>query len=251
MSGPLAEWTLGLGDDRLVLGHRLSEWCGFAPILEEELALANVALDLIGQAEAVLSLAAELEARGRSADDLAFLRDSRDYRNVRLVEQPNGDFADTMVRQLLFDAFDVPLLEALTESSEPALANIAGKAVKEARYHLRHSREWVVRLGDGTEESHRRAQDALDRVYRLTPELFAPCGSEAALASDAVVPAAASLRPAWDAELESTLGRAGLAVPELDAGPGALGRRGLHSEHLGRMLAEMQVLPRTFPGVRW
>ncbi len=251
MSGPLAEWTLGLGDDRLVLGHRLSEWCGFAPILEEELALANVALDLIGQAEAVLSLAAELEARGRSADDLAFLRDSRDYRNVRLVEQPNGDFADTMVRQLLFDAFDVPLLEALTESSEPALADFAGKAVKEARYHLRHSREWVVRLGDGTEQSHRRAQDALDRLHRLTPELFAPRGSEAALVSDAVVPAAASLRPAWDAEVESTLGRAGLVAPDLSAGPGPLGRQGLHSEHLGRMLAEMQVLPRTFPGARW
>ncbi len=251
MNTALAEWTLGLADDRLVLGHRLSEWCGFAPILEEELALANLALDLIGQAQTVLSLVGELEGRGRSADDLAFLRDSRDYRNLLLVEQPNGDFADTMVRQLLFDAFDVPLLEALAGSSESALADIAGKAVKEARYHLRHSREWLVRLGDGTEQSHRRSQDALDRIYRLTPELFAPRAGEEALAADGVVPAAASLRPAWDAELESTLGRAGLVAPDLSAGPGALGRQGLHSEHLGHMLAEMQVLPRTFPGAQW
>lgn len=247
----LAEWTLGLADDRLVLGHRLSEWCGFAPILEEELALANVALDLIGQAQIVLVLAGGWEGRARSADDLAFLRDSREYRNVLLVEQPNGDFADTMVRQLLFDAFDVPLLEALTGSSEPALADFAGKAVKEARYHLRHSREWVVRLGDGTDESHQRAQGALNRSYRLTPELFEARRAETELVAQGAVPRAESLRPAWAAELDATLLRAGLVAPELAPGPGPRGRQGLHSEHLGHMLAEMQVLPRTFPGTQW
>ena len=239
---------LAMADDRLVLGHRLSEWCGHGPILEEELALANVALDLIGQAEALYRLAAERQGEGRSADDLAFLRDARAYRNVRLVEQPNGDFAHTMLRQFLFDAWDAAALEGLRESSDPELAAFAEKAAKEAAYHLRHSREWVKRLGDGTEESHARMQAALAALWHLTGELFAP-GEHGAPPRE-LAPALEDLRLAWQAEVEATFAAATLPVPE-PAPCTAYGRDGLHSEFLGHLLAEMQVLPRSYPGATW
>lgn len=166
------EYLLRLGDDRLVLGHRLSEWCGHAPILEEDIALTNIALDLIGQATLLLTLAAETEARGRSADALAYLRDARDYRNALLAELPKGDFAVTIVRQFLFSVYSVQLWTALSRSASPELAGIAAKALKEATYHARHAGEWMLRLGDGTDESHRRAQSALDDLWRYTGELF-------------------------------------------------------------------------------
>jgi ring-1,2-phenylacetyl-CoA epoxidase subunit PaaC len=247
VSKGLFDWTLGLGDDRLILGHRLSEWCGHGPILEEELALANIALDLIGQAQTVLTLAAELEGAGRSADELAYLRDAREFRNLLLTEQPNGDFGFTIVRQFLFDAWDVPHLEALCDSPHETLAGFAAKAVKEASYHLRHSRDWIIRLGDGTEESHRRAQAALDALWRLTPEFFAPRPDEEALP----VPAARDAEAAWRERVEATLTEAGLEPPEAPASLPMTGRTGLHSEQLGHLLAEMQVLPRSHPGASW
>lgn len=247
----LAEYTLRLADDRLVLGHRLSEWCGHAPILEEELALANIALDLIGQAAALLELAAEAEGRGRTPDDLAYFRDAIDYRNVLLVEQPNGDFAATMARQFLFDAWDVGLTERLAASAHPRLAAWAAKASLESRYHLRHSREWVLRLGDGTSESHRRIEAAFEDLWRFVPELFDADEVEQRLAAAGVAPHPAELRAPWGAIVEATLAEAGLAPRGDPPFPRRGGRRGLHGEDLGHMLAEMQSVARAFPGARW
>jgi ring-1,2-phenylacetyl-CoA epoxidase subunit PaaC len=245
-----AEYLLRLADDRLVLGHRLSEWCGHAPILEEDIALANVALDLVGQAVAFLDLAAAREGTGRTADDLAYLRDAREYRNLQLVELPNGDFATTIVRQMLFDAYDAALLDALRASADPELAAIAAKSLKECRYHLRHSAEWVVKLGDGTAESRRRAQDALDELWRFTGEPFLADDLDRELAAAGVAPDPASLRTEWDALVREVVTTATLTLP--DVRPVARGgRQGLHTEHLGRMLAEMQSVARAHPGAQW
>jgi ring-1,2-phenylacetyl-CoA epoxidase subunit PaaC len=226
------EFLLRLGDDRLVLGHRLSEWCGHAPILEEDIALANIALDCIGHASALLHLAGEVEGKGRTADDLAYFRDAMDFRNCLLVEQPNGDFAFTIARQFLFDAYAAHLYEALQEHSHHELAAIATKAVKEIRYHLRHSSEWTRRLGDGTEESHRRIQHAFDELWQFTDELFE------------VEP---HLKLAWDNTVNEVLASATLKRPP-DNAPC---RRSQHTEHLGHMLAEMQSLARSIPGAQW
>ncbi|MCU0617160.1 MAG: phenylacetate-CoA oxygenase subunit PaaC, partial [Gemmatimonadaceae bacterium] len=197
IANPLAEYLLRLGDDRLVLGHRLSEWCGHGPILEEDIAVANFALDLIGQASMFLGLAGEVEGQGRDADALAFFRDAVRFRNALLVELPRGDFGFTMVRQFLFDAYSVVQLDALTRCAHAEVAAIAAKALKEDKYHLRHSSEWVVRLGDGTDESHRRVQDALDTLWRYTGELFEHDAVDAAVAEQGIVfdHAAASITP--------------------------------------------------------
>ena len=245
---PLPLALLRRADDALVLGHRLSEWCGRAPMPEEDLALANLALDQIGLARA---LYAEVGTRtGQTEDALAYFRTDREFRNCLLVEQDNGDFAHTIARQLLFSAHADPFWRACTASADPGLAAVAGKAEKESAYHLRHAAEWLVRLGDGTAESHARAQAALDALWPYTGELFEADAPEAALIAAGLLPDPAPLRAAWTVTIERTLARATLARPD-DGWMQTGGRHGLHSEALGRMLAEMQSLARAHPGAVW
>ncbi len=250
LRGPLVEYLLRLGDDSLVLGHRLSELCGHGPILEEDIALTNISLDCIGQAEALLALAGEVEAKGRSADDLAFHRDPIDFRNALLVEQPNGDFAVTILRQALFDAWRVPLLERLSESPFEPLAAIAAKSLKEVRYHLRHSGDWVVRLAGGTDESRRRIEAALAELWPYTGELREEDDVTSALAVAGIAPEQAAVAERWRAIVSELFNSAGLDVPE-DGWMARGGRTGRHSEEHGRMLNEMQSLPRAIPGAEW
>jgi len=237
-------FALRRADDALVLGHRLSEWCGRAPMLEEELALANIALDLIGQARLLYAQA------GPDEDALAYLRDDRAYRNLLLVEQPNGDFAHSIARLFLYAAFADPWWRAMTRSSDPGLAAIAGKAEKETAYHLRHAGDWLVRLGDGTAESHARAQAAVDALWPYTGEMFAVDGPEQAMIDAAIGADLAALRPGWEATVARVLAEATLARPA-DGWMQRGGRSGAHSEHLGPMLAVMQHLPRSHPGAKW
>jgi len=251
MSTSLVDYLLRLGDDRLVLGHRLSEWCGHGPILEEDIALANTALDFIGQANLWLGLAGTVDGQGRDADALAYLRDATAFRNHPLVELPNGDYAFTMLRSFLFDAYDVQLMGALQRSSYGDVAGIAAKCFKEASYHVRHSGEWVLRFGDGTSESHRRAQEALDELWRWTGTLFTPDDVDRELAAAGIVPDLASLQAGWQAMVGDVLSRATLEVPKVVPLTGRGFRRGEHTEHLGHMLAEMQVLQRQYPGAKW
>jgi ring-1,2-phenylacetyl-CoA epoxidase subunit PaaC len=246
----LVEYLLRLGDDRLVLGHRLSEWCGHAPILEEDIALANISLDFIGQASRFLSLAGEIEGKGRTEDTLAYFREPVEFRNVQLVEQPNGDFAHTIVRQLLFDAYDVLVLAALETAPHETLAGIAAKAVKEARYHLRHSAEWVRMLGDGTPESHDRAQQALDALWMYTAELFEADDVDAAMTAQGIGPVLSDLRPRWREMVGAVVSDATLTLPS-DGFSARGGRQGRHGEAFGHMLAEMQSLARAHPGASW
>ena len=247
---PLITYVLRRADDALVLGHRLSEWCGHAPVLEEELALANIALDLIGQARSLYDYAARLDRRGLTEDDFAYLRDVNRYRNCLLVEQPNGDFAMTIVRQVLFSAFMDPYWRAMTASRDETLAAVAAKAEKESVYHLRHAAEWLIRLGDGTPESHRRAQAALDELWSYSGELFEVDGAERALIEAGAAIDPAGLRGAWNTTLDAVLAQATLARPAegwMQTG----GRSGRHSEHLGTILTELQYLQRTYPGATW
>jgi ring-1,2-phenylacetyl-CoA epoxidase subunit PaaC len=247
----LFEFLLRMGDNTLVLGHRVSEWCGHSPVLEEDIALANTALDLIGQTQMWLGLAGEVEGKGRSADDLAYLRDAWDFRNLLLVERPNGDFGLTMMRQFLFDAWHVPMLKRLEGSAEARVAEIAAKAGKEAAYHLERSADIVIGLGDGTAESHARMQAALDELWPYTGEMFLPDDADAAVAAAGIAPDPAALRAPWDETVQATMKDATLTIPE-----GAFAHRGgrtgqRHSEHLGHMLAEMQWLQRAYPGATW
>lgn len=246
----LFRFALRMGDNTLVLSHRLSQWCGHGPVLEEDMALTNIALDLIGQARNYLTYAGELEGKGRDEDDLAYLRTDREYTNVQLVELPNGDYAFTIARGFLFDAFHLPLLKAMAESTDERLKAIAGKAVKEVTYHLRHSSEWLVRLGDGTEESHRRAQAAVDELWRFTGELFEADEAEQVLAKDGTLPTLADLRKEWNGTVDRVLAEATLKRPD-DGFMVRGGKKGVHTEHLGHMLAEMQVLQRAHPGAEW
>jgi ring-1,2-phenylacetyl-CoA epoxidase subunit PaaC len=250
MSAKLFDYLLSLADDRLVLGHRLSEWCGHGPILEEDIALSNIALDLVGEANLLLKRAAAIENKGRDEDTLAFLRDAREYRNALIVELPKGDFAFTTMRQFLFSTYALHQWEALSTSADADLAGIAGKALKETRYHVRHSAEWVVRLGDGTEESHGRAQRALDELWRFTGELFLTDELEQSLVNEKVAVDSSTLLAAWTRDVKDILARATLTLPA-DVYMQRGGRTGNHTEHLGIMLAEMQVLPRSFPGAKW
>ena len=249
-SQQLFEYLLRLGDDRLVLGHRTSEWCGHGPILEEDIALANIALDLIGQATYFLKLAGEVEGKGRDEDALAYWREEHQFRNLQLVELPRGDFGFTILRQFLFSSWSCFHLEALSSSRHAELAALAAKALKESRYHVRHSAEWVVRLGDGTEESHARIQRSLNELWPWTGEFFGHSEVDTALAAEEIAPDPASLRPAWDAMVGDVLARASLSPP---AGPMRMtgGRSGRHTEHLGHMLAEMQIVARSHPGAKW
>jgi ring-1,2-phenylacetyl-CoA epoxidase subunit PaaC len=246
----LFEYLLRLADDALVLGHRLSEWCGRAPLLEEELALGNIALDLIGTARRLYQYAGTVEGGGRDEDALAYLRDAGAYRNLLLVEQENGDFAHTIVRQFLYEAFAAPFWRAAAASRDTTVARIASRAAREAGYHRRHAGEWLVRLGDGTEESHRRAQQALDDLWMYTGELFEVDALVAALVAVGIAPDPAGLRPEWDATVDRVIADATLTRPPsgwMQSG----GRRGRHSEHLGYLLAEMQFLQRAYPGATW
>lgn len=250
MGPPLAQYVLRLGDDALILGQRLSEWCGHAPALEVDLSLTNVALDLVGQANHFLALAGEVEGKGRDADTLAFKRDVLDFSNCLLVEQPNGDFAQTMARQLLFSHFQELQFETLTRSAEPRLAAIAAKAVKETAYHARLASDWVARLGDGTDESRARMQAGLDWMWRFVDELFEMDVLERKLAREGVAADKAALRPAWDARIAAALADATLERPA-QRRPVLGGRGGHHSEHLGHLLSEMQFLQRAYPGAKW
>jgi len=249
-SEALFEQLLRIGDNALILGHRLSEWVGHAPALEEELATANVALDLIGQARNWLAYAGEVEGRGRDEDALAFHRDVLDFHNVLLVEQPNGHYGDTIARQFLFDALHFLQLEALAAGRDARIAELAAKSVKEVGYHLRRSGEWVVRLGDGTELSHERIQHAIDDAWIFVDELFTADAVDRAVQEAGVGPDPASLRPPWEARVQAVLTEAGLERPR--EGPVRTGgKQGTHSEHLGYLLAEMQFLPRAYPDARW
>lgn len=230
-----------MGDNALVLGQRLSEWLGHGPQLEEDIASANIALDLIGQARLWLSLAGRLEGAGRDEDALAYLRDQHEFRNFTMLELPNGDYAFTIVRRMLFDAYQRVLLERLAGGADGEIAAIAAKSKKEADYHWRHSSDWTLRMGDGTAESHRRAQAALDRLWPYTHELFAP---------DEVDPEAQALRAPWLAQVAPLIEEATLALPAQTKFLSS-GKRGVHSEHLGYVLAEMQFLQRAYPGARW
>ncbi len=244
------EFALRLGDDRLVLGHRLSEWCGHGPILEEDIALANMALDCLGQATMFLRLAGTIEGEGRDEDALAYWRDERDFQNLLMLEFPRGDFGFTIMRQFLFSAFAQLQLERIAAGADADLAAIAAKALKETRYHLRHSAEWVIRLGDGTEESHQRIQASLDELWPWTGEFFHPDLVDHAMAAAGAGPELASLRAPWEDLTRGVLSRATLAAPGAPMRmPG--GRAGRHTEHLGHMLAEMQIVARSHPGARW
>ncbi|HXI76237.1 MAG TPA: 1,2-phenylacetyl-CoA epoxidase subunit PaaC [Steroidobacteraceae bacterium] len=250
MNEPLFRYVLRLGDLSLVLGQRLGEWVGHAPALEEDLGLANVALDLIGQARLLLTYAGEVEGRGRDEDAIAYLREHGEYLNAILAEQPNGDFGQTIVRQVLIDAFQLELYERMSTSTDERLAAIAAKSVKEVRYHLRYSSGWLVRLGDGTEESHARVQSALDNLWPYTVELFAEDELDRLMAEQGVAPRLDEVHAAWSARIERILAEATLNRPK-DRPHSWHGKRGQHSEHLGYILAEMQHLQRAYPGARW
>lgn len=245
------EYLLRLGDTSLVLSQRLSEWVGKGPALEEDMALANTALDLIGQARLWLSLAGEVEGAGRDEDRLAYGRDAHQYRNLLLVERPNGSYAHTLMRQYLFDSWHLPLLEQLTRSADDRIAGIAEKARKEVLYHLRRSADLVVRLGDGTGESHRRMQNALDDLWMYTGEMFATDDVDEVLEAQGVAASVADLREPWLAQVGRTLAAATLKMPSPDAWMQKGGKQGRHTEHMGYLLAEMQCLQRTYPGLQW
>ena len=250
IANPLFEYLLRLGDDRLVLGHRMSEWCGHGPILEEDIAMANVALDLVGQGSSLLKLAGETEGAGRDEDALAYFRSEPEFRNAQLVELPKGDFAFTIARQFLFDAFSVLQWDALQQCTFAPLAGIAAKALKEDAYHLLHSSDWMLRLGDGTEESHARVQSALNELWRFTGELFESDAVDSAVHANGVIVDLAAIQSRWQQTVNDVVARATLVLPA----PGAQasgGRRGRHTESLGHMLAEMQIVARSHPGAKW
>ncbi len=246
----LFDLALRLGDTSLVLGHRLSEWAGHGPLLEEDIALSNLGLDLIGQARSFLSYAGEVEGKGRDEDKLAFFRNAPEYKNLLMVELPKGDFAFTMVRQLLFSAFHLPLFRRMINSTDTTIAAIAAKAEKEMSYHLRHSSQWVVRMGDGTEESHARCQKAVDDLWPYTGEVFEVDNNARELIEAGIWVDPEYLRDEWNGTLDAVLNEATLKKPEsgwMQSG----GISGTHSEHLGHLLAEMQSVQRAYPGLKW
>jgi ring-1,2-phenylacetyl-CoA epoxidase subunit PaaC len=250
IANPVEAYAVRLGDDALVLGHRLSEWASNAPFLEEELALANTALDYIGRARMFYSYAAQLRNDGTTEDHYAYLRDCRDYTNLLIHELPRGDFAFTMARQFMLDVFNLAYLGQLQGSGDAALAGIAGKAVKESTYHLRRSEDWMVRLGQGTQESLQRLQHAVEELWGFTPELFGMDELESALAQQGVAVDRATLRADWERKVRATLEAAGATIPEpswqVDGG-----RLGVHTEHLGHLLSDLQFLQRAYPGLAW
>jgi ring-1,2-phenylacetyl-CoA epoxidase subunit PaaC len=247
---PLVLYTLRRADDALILGHRLSEWCGHGPMQEEDMALSNIALDLIGQARALYSYAAEVEGKGNNEDTLAYLRDVRQYRNLLLVERPNGDFAQTMVRQFFYSAFADLYWRSMMSSCDATLAAVAAKSEKESAYHLRHASEWIIRLGDGTDESRARTQSAIDDLWAFTGEMFTVDDSERDLIDAGIAVDPLLLMPEWLVTVTDVVREATLVLPENDWMQQG-GRDGRHSEHLGHLLSELQHMQRSFPGASW
>jgi len=247
---PFVQFCLRMGDNVLILGQRNAEWCGHAPVLEEDIALANMALDLIGQTQLWYRLAGTAEGAGREPDDFAYLRDEGEFRNCLLVEQPNSDFAVTLMRQYLFDAWHLLMLRELIGSSDAQVREVAEKAFKEVSYHLDRSRDLIVRLGDGTDQSHRKMQDALDRLWPYVADLFDKDTIDMAMQEDGIAPDLDILRTGWDAEIARTMSAATLQVPETDHVIKG-GKAGRHTEHMGFILSEMQALQRSHPGARW
>lgn len=244
------EYCLMLGDSALILGHRLSEWCGHGPVLEEDIAMINVALDLVGLSRNLLTYAGEIEGKGRGEDQLAYLRDAKDYRNHLLVEQENGDFGRTVVRQFFYDAYAQLLYGKLTGSKDEQLAAIASKAIKEMDYHFRHSSQWMIRLGDGTAESHERMQTAVDDLWMYTGDLFATTEGDRLLAAHGLAVTPDSLHDEWLKRVKDVCREATLKLPESDyALKGS--RLGRHTEQLGFILADLQFVQRAYPGNTW
>jgi ring-1,2-phenylacetyl-CoA epoxidase subunit PaaC len=246
----LLQYTIHLADNAHILGHRLGEWCGHGPILEQDIAMTNISLDLIGQARSLYQYAAELEGKGRTEDDIAYLRDAWDFRNVLLVEQPNGDFGKTMVRQFLFDAYNFLFYKELKNSKDEQIAAIAEKSLKEVTYHLRFSSEWVIRLGDGTEVSHEKVQNALNDLWMFTGEMFEMNDFEKEMVKEGIGVDLEKLKPLWQKKVDDILKMATLTKPEknwMQSG----GKTGKHSEYLGFILAEMQFMQKTYPGQVW
>ncbi len=243
-------YILHLADNALILGHRLSEWCGHGPVLEQDMALTNIALDLVGQSRSLYQLAASIQDEGKTEDDLAYFRDVIDFKNVLLVEQENGDFAQTILRQFLFDAYNFHLYQKLLKSSDKQLSAIAEKSLKEITYHLRWSSEWVIRLGDGTEESNRRINEAIEALWPYAGELFIPATYELEAVKEGLGVDSASLKELWSTEIKNVFDEANLEVPE-ESWVQKGGKNGIHTEKLGFLLAEMQFLQRAYPGQEW
>ncbi len=244
------DYILRMADNAMILGQRLSEWCGHGPILEQDIAITNIALDLIGQARNLYQYAAELEGNGKTEDDYPFLRDVTDFKNVLLVEQPNGNWGQTLMRQFLYDTFNYYFYSAMQNSTDERLAAIAEKSLKEIKYHMRYSSEWVVRLGDGTEESHQKMQDALSDLWMYTGELTKPDKLDEQMASSGIGVDLKSIQAQWQKKVDEVLERATLKKPEsnwMQSG----GKQGKHGEHLGYMLADMQFMQRTYPNMEW
>ena len=250
MKEHLLKYVLRLGDDSLILGQRLAEWCGHGPILEEDIALTNISLDLIGQATSLLNYAGEIDGNGRKGDDFAFLRLEKEYVNCLLVEQVNGHFGDTILRQFFFDVYRKNLFEALQLSSNKQLAAIAEKSLKETRYHLKHSSEWLIRLGDGTDESHLKMQESLNTLWRYTDELFFEDEVDSYLRDNKVIPDLSHLKVIWKEHVDAILLQAKLEIPT-NNWQFQGGRLGRHSEHMGFLLAELQYMQRTYPNMEW
>ncbi|MFA9215639.1 MAG: 1,2-phenylacetyl-CoA epoxidase subunit PaaC [Sphingomonadaceae bacterium] len=244
-------YLLRLGDNALILSQQLSQWCGKGPALEEDMALTNVALDLLGQTRLWYEYAAELEGRGRDEDKLAYHRDAHDFKNCLLLEQPNGNYADTMMRQFFFDTWHYFLIAGLTRSSDPRIAAIAEKALKEVTYHLRRSGDLIVRMGDGTAISHTKTQAAADELWMYSGEVFNYDAVDAAMVAQGVAPAADELRTQWLSHVAEIFAEATLTMPPADAWMQRGGKQGTHSEHLGYILAEMQFLQRAYPNAQW
>ena len=244
------EYAVRLGDDALILGHRLSEWCRNAPFLEEDLALSNVALDFIGRARMFYAYAAELSGQDVTEDTFAYQRDCREFKNHLIHELPRGDFAFTMVRQYFVDVYSLAFMTSLLESNDSRLAAIAGKAIKESEYHLRRSEEWMMRLGDSTQESHRRLQSAVDELWRFTGELFDQDSHERKLVADGVAVDTRALEADWNQTITSTMSKISIEIPK-DELQVTGGREGKHTEFLGFLLSELQFLQRAYPGLEW
>ncbi|MFL5764042.1 MAG: 1,2-phenylacetyl-CoA epoxidase subunit PaaC [Bacteroidia bacterium] len=244
------EYLLRLGDSSLIVGHRLSEWCGHGPILEEDIALINIALDFVGNATSILTYAAQVEGKGRTEDDLAFMRGEREFRNLLITEQPNGDYASTIARQFLFDTYMYFLYEELKSSKDETIAAIAVKSHKEITYHLRHTSEWMLRLGDGTAESHERLQNAVDDLWMFTAEMFDMDEVDALLIKEGIAPDLSKVRASWEKKVNEVIAQSTVKIPST-AFKQKGSREGKHTEHLGFLLAEMQYVHRAYPGAKW
>ena len=247
----MLQYVLHLADTNLVLAQRLCEWCGHGPVLEQDIAMSNIGLDLLGQTRSLYQYAAELQGEGRTEDDLAFLRNERQFSNLLLAEQLNGDFGCTVVRQFFYEAYHYYLLQQLEQGKDQQLAAIAEKSLKEVTYHLKWTAEWVIRLGDGTEESHRRVQQAVNDLWMFTGEMFIPTAEEQQLAEAGMIPDLATLKAPWLAKVSEILALATLSMPDSNAWMQQGGKKGVHTEHLGYLLAEMQSMQRQYPGMTW